>query len=228
MNFRRRDIFLKIQPLPSYSPLAPVACARHFGRDCMFNAGHEAGRIPAQEILASTADGLVYREYLDAHYTVPNKAKLIEADVNEPPWNRRIPGALLYAKPGERLYIHVLNGDKDGCHSFHVHGVEYGIDSDGAWPFGISRADGSRSDEILPGGRWTYSYDVTEETIGAWPFHDHAHDVGANIGRGLFGGLIVRDPERPCAAHEVPVFVHQLQGIGLLFDFKSPTIAPGQ
>lgn len=85
MNVRRRDIFLKIEPLPDYSPLAPVACARHFGRDCMFNHGHESGRIPAQEILASTADGLVYREYLDSHYTVPNKAKLIEADVNEPP-----------------------------------------------------------------------------------------------------------------------------------------------
>ena len=82
MNFRRRDIFLKIEPLPSYSPLAPVVCARHFGRDCMFNPGHDSGRIPAREILATTADGLVYREYVDSHYTIPNKAKLIEADVN--------------------------------------------------------------------------------------------------------------------------------------------------
>ena len=138
MNFRRRDIFLKIEPLPSYSPLAPVACARHFGRDCMFNAGHESGRIPAQEILASTADGVVYREYLDAHYTVPNKAKLIEADVNEPPWDRRIPGCLLYAKPGERLHIHVWNSDTSECHSFHIHGLRYGIESDGAWPLGVA------------------------------------------------------------------------------------------
>lgn len=167
MNFHRRDIFLKIESLPSYSPLAPVACARYFGRDCMFNPGHESGRVSAQEILASTADGLVYREYLDAHYTIPNKAKLIEADVNEPPWDRRIPGCLLYAKPWERLYIHVWNADTSDCHSFHIHGLSYGIESDGAWPLGVAGRDGRRSDEILPGQKWTYVYDVTPDMVGA-------------------------------------------------------------
>ena len=228
VKLRPRHIFLKIEPLTRYSPLAPIVCSRHYGRDCMFNAGHELGRVSADEIAATLLDALVYREYLDPGYTIPRTDKLIAADVNEPPWNRRIPGALLYARPGERLYIHVLNGDSSGCHSFHVHGVKYGIDSDGAWPFGIARTDGSRSDEILPNGRWTYVYDVTDETIGAWPFHDHVHDVGVNIGRGLFGGLIVRDPGKPCPRHEVPVFVHQLQGVGLQFDFKSTTISPGQ
>ena len=228
MKLRPRHIFLKIEPLAGYSPLAPILCSRHYGRDCMYNVGHELGRVSADEIAATLLDGLVYREYLDPGYTVPRTDKLIDADVNEPPWDRRIPGALLYARPGERLFIHVLNGDKDGCHSFHVHGVRYGIDADGAWPFGIMRSDGSRSDEILPNARWTYVYDVTDDTIGAWPFHDHAHEVGLNIGRGLFGGLVVRDPGAPCPSHEVPVFVHQLQGIGLQFDFKSTTISPGQ
>ena len=143
--------------------------------------------------MASTADGLVYREYLDAHYTVPNKAKLIEADVNEPPWDRRIPGCLLYAKPGERLYIHVWNSDTSDCHSFHIHGLRYGIESDGAWPLGVAARDGRRSDEILPGQKWTYVYDVTPDMVGAWGFHDHSHDVARNINLGLFGGLIVRD-----------------------------------
>jgi len=226
MNFRRRDIFLKIEPLPSYSPLAPVACARHFGRDCMFNAGHESGRIPAQEILASTADGLVYREYLDAHYTVPNKAKLIEADVNEPPWDRRIPGCLLYAKPGERLYIHVWNSDTSGCHSFHIHGLRYGIESDGAWPLGVAGRDGRRSDEILPGQKWTYVFDVTFEMAGAWGFHDHSHNVARNVNLGLFGGLIVRDAAAPRADHEVPVFIHQFAGSSSAA-FQSKRLAHG-
>lgn len=221
MNFHRRDIFLKIESLPSYSPLAPVACARHFGRDCMFNPGHESGRVSAQEILASTADGLVYREYLDAHYTIPNKAKLIEADVNEPPWDRRIPGCLLYAKPWERLYIHVWNADTSDCHSFHIHGLRYGIESDGAWPLGVAGRDGGRSDEILPGQKWTYVYDVTPDMVGAWGFHDHAHDVARNINLGLFGGLIVRNPAAHCADHEVPVFIHQFAGSsGVAFQSK--------
>ena len=213
MKLRRRDIFLKIEPLPSYSPLAPMVCARRWGRDCMFNIGHEYGRVGADEILASTLDALVYREYLDPHFSIPNKVKLVPADVNEPPWDRRIPGAVLYAKPGERLYIHVLNGDPNDCHSFHIHGLRYGIDSDGAWPFGVATLQGGRSDEILPGQMWTYIYDVLPEMVGAWGFHDHAHNVGQNVNRGLFGGLIVRDPAAPCPDHQIPMFIHELAGV---------------
>jgi FtsP/CotA-like multicopper oxidase with cupredoxin domain len=223
----RRDIFLRIEPLDRYSPLAPVTCARRYGRDCMFNEGHELGRVSPQEIAVATVNALVYREYLDPEYTVPNTAKLIPADVNEPPWNRRVPGALIWAHPGERLYIHVLNGDADACHSFHVHGVKYGIDSDGAWPFGIPASDGRRSDEIRPGERWTYVFDATEETIGAWPFHDHAHNVATMVNRGLFGALIVRDPASACPEHEVPVFMHQMVGTGIECSFLSNTLTPG-
>src|SRR6516165_6203683 len=140
----RRDIFLKIELIPEYSPLAPVLCAHHYGRDCMFNEGHETGRIPSAEILGARLDALVYREYLDPNYTIPCTRKLIAADVNEPPWNRRVPGTVLYARPGEQLRIHVLNGDADDCHSFHLHGLHYGIDSDGAWPFGVSSSNGLR------------------------------------------------------------------------------------
>src|SRR5262249_57379207 len=129
-------------------------------------------RVTPQEICSTTLDAIVYREYLDPGFTIPNTKKLIESDANEPLWNRRVPGAVIYAKPGERLYIHVLNADSD-CHSFHLHGLRYGIDSDGAWPMGVQSRDGRRSDEILPGQRWTYVFDATPETIGAWAFHDH-------------------------------------------------------
>jgi len=219
-----RDVYLKIESISGYSPLAPVICARHYGRDCMFNEGHELGRLTADEIDAAALDALVYREYLDADYSVPKRDKLIHADANEPPWDRRVPGAVLYANPGERLYIHVLNGDPDNCHSFHLHGLKYGIDADGAWPFGVMTHDGRRSDEILPGQRWTYVFDVTLETIGAWAFHDHVRQVGANVNRGLFGGLIVRDPRAPCAEHEIPLFVHSMQGTGDSCQFESASL----
>jgi FtsP/CotA-like multicopper oxidase with cupredoxin domain len=223
----RRDIFLKIELIKDYSPLAPVLCARHYGRDCMFNDGHELGRIPAAEILGASLDALVYREYFDPNYTIPNTGKLIAADVNEPPWFRRVPGTVLYARPGERLRIHVLNADKDDCHSFHLHGLHYGIDSDGAWPFGISRSDGRRSDEIRPGETWTYVFDATTDTIGAWAFHDHVRNVQRNVNRGLFGGLIVRDPAAPCADHEVPLFLHQMAGAGGAGQFESKPLGLG-
>lgn len=226
MEFRRRDIFLKIEPLLSYSPLAPIVCARRYGRDCMYNVGHEYGRVQAEEILASTLDGFVYREYLDPHFTIPNTAKIVPADVNEPVWSRRIPGSVLYARPGEQLYIHVLNGDPNDCHSFHIHGLRYGIDSDGAWPFGVANRTGGRSDEILPGQVWTYVFEVLPEMVGAWGFHDHAHNVQINVNRGLFGGLIVRDPHAPCPDHQIPLFIHELAGVSGV-QFESARLANG-
>jgi len=72
----RRDIFLQIEPLNDYSPLAPLLCVRRYGRDCMFNEGKELGRIPAEEILQACVDALVYRGYLDPDYTTPNTAPL--------------------------------------------------------------------------------------------------------------------------------------------------------
>jgi FtsP/CotA-like multicopper oxidase with cupredoxin domain len=223
----RRDVFLKIEPVTGYSPLAPEPCGRRWGRDAMFNQGHELGRVQSGEIIATTFDALVYHEYFDTHYTHANTAKLVEADINEPAWNRRVPGCVLYARPGERLYIHVLNGDPSNCHSFHLHGLRYGIDSDGAWPFGVRTQSGRRSDEIRPGETWTYVFDATEETIGAWPFHDHVRSVQANVNRGLFGALIVRDPRTPRADHEIPLFVHQLQGFAQSETFQSPTLGHG-
>jgi FtsP/CotA-like multicopper oxidase with cupredoxin domain/sugar lactone lactonase YvrE len=222
-----REIFLQIEPLPDYSPLAPLLCARRYGRDCMFNEGHELGRIPADEILAKRLNAVVYREYLDPDYTQPNTAPLVPSDTMEPPWNRRVPGALIWAKPGEHLRIHVRNADPSDCHSFHLHGLRYGIESDGAWPLGVASRDGRRSDEILPGESWTYVFDITEEMIGAWPFHDHVRHVSHNINRGLLGGLIVRDPKAPRVDHEVPLFVHAMADAMTHCEFESATLNTG-
>ncbi|WP_328473230.1 DUF1929 domain-containing protein [Actinoplanes sp. NBC_00393] len=220
---RRRDVFLRIEPLAAYSPLAPIAGSRRYGRDAMRGHGHEIGRVRPEEIAAATVDALVYREYLDDHYLMPNTAKLVAADVNEPPWHRRVPGAVLYAEPGERLRIHVLNADPHECHSLHVHGVQYGIDSDGAWPLGVSDRLGRRSDEIRPGQSWTYTFDITADTIGVWAFHDHVQMVQANVNRGLFGPLIVRDPAAPRAL-DVPMFVHAMQAPSTADAFESPLL----
>jgi plastocyanin len=227
--FRCRDIYLKIERIPGYSPLASDDAEKSaLRRDCMFNHGHEDGTIPDAEVALSRLDAIVYREYFDAAYTVPNLAKLIDADINEPAFDRRIPGALIYTEPGERLFIHVLNAD-DQPHSLHVHGLIYGIDSDGSWPFGVHHLshDGRRSDTICPGKTWTYVFDVTAETIGAWPFHDHHMNIGENVNRGLFGGIIVRDSSLPEADYEVPFFLHRLAGPSRTALFDSGPMTAG-
>ena len=188
-----RHIYLKIESIPDYSPVCPDTTAAppvRYGRDCMRNMGHEDGAIPTSEINARTVATLVYREYLDPAYLVPKPDKIILADINEPPYHRRVPGTVIYAQPGDRLKIHVVNADSQP-HSFHLHGLSYGIDSDGSWPFGTQSSDGRRSDEICPGQHWTYTFDVTDKMIGAWPFHDHFQNIGSNVNRGLFGGVIV-------------------------------------
>jgi plastocyanin len=188
-----RDIYLKIEPIPGYSPVEPddhVSPPIRYRRDCMRNMGHEDAAIPDDEVAARRLTALIYREYLDPQYLVPKPDKLVAADVNEPAFPRRVPGAVIYARPGDWLRIHVKNADS-APHSFHLHGVRYGIDSDGSWPFGTQSDDGRRSDEICPGQTWTYTFQVTEDTVGAWPFHDHHRNIGANVNRGLFGGLVV-------------------------------------
>src|SRR5215510_8721799 len=156
----------------------------------MYNTGHEDGTIPLSEVNARKLTALIYREYLDPNYLIPKPDKLVLADVNEPIYAHRVPGTVIYAQPEERLHIHVLNGDVMP-HSFHLHGLKYGIDSDGSWPFGTQTADGRRSDEICPGQTWTYRFDITHDMVGAWPFHDHSRHIGESVNRGLFGGIIV-------------------------------------
>jgi plastocyanin len=211
---RCRDVYLRIEKLPAYSPVSPEG-GEHgkYGRDCMRNHGHEDGYVPAAEIVRRQVDAVVYREYLDAGYTVPNTTPLVANDVTEPRWDRRIPGCVLYAEPNERLHIHVRNDDTEP-HTFHMHGLIYGVDSDGSWPFGVTDADGHRSDAICPGEEWCYVFDVTNQTVGCWPFHDHLMDIAAAVDRGLFGGLVVRTAAGPKPDLEVPFFLHRLVGSG--------------
>ena len=186
-----RNVYLKIEPILDYSPVEPSGhAAANYRRDCMRNPGHEDGTIPLSEVDARRLDVLVYREYLDPAYLIPKPDKLVLADVNEPVFAHRVPGTVIYAHPGDHLHIKVVNADTMP-HSFHVHGLSYGIDSDGSWPFGTESSDGRRSDEICPGQYWVYHYTVTDEMLGAWPFHDHSRHIAESINRGLFGGIVV-------------------------------------
>ena len=202
-----RHLYLKIERIENYSPVRPqekVAPPVQYGRDCMRNEGHENGLIPEAEIQARSLTAVVYREYLDSGYLIPKPDKLILADINEPAYNHRVPGTVIYTRPCERLKIHVWNCD-DVPHSLHVHGLRYGIDSDGSWPFGTENDHGHRSDAICPGKTWTYTFDVTDKTIGVWPFHDHTHHMDMKIDQGLFGGIVVlRAHERPPRCFRFP------------------------
>jgi FtsP/CotA-like multicopper oxidase with cupredoxin domain len=189
-----RHVYLKIERIEGYSPVMPqeeTVGRVQFGRDCMRNKGHEDGVIPQSEIDARAMDAVVYREYLDSAYLIPKVDKLILADINEPVYEDRVPGTVIYARPNQRLKIHVWNDD-EVPHSLHAHGLRYGIDSDGTWPFGTQAANGGgRSDAICPGETWIYTFDVDYYMVGAWPFHDYTHYSNISVEQGLFGGIVV-------------------------------------
>lgn len=193
-GWTERHVYLKIERIENYSPVKPqekMVSPIQYGRDCMRNEGHEDTFIPEAEIQARSLTAVVYREYLDSAYLIPKPNKLILADINEPTYTHRVPGTVIYARPDQRLKIHVWNTDKEP-HSLHVHGLRYGIDSDGSWPFGTQAAHhGSRSDAICPGENWTYTFEIFENMVGAWPFHDHTHHHHTRIDQGLFGGIVV-------------------------------------
>ncbi|MBL8483617.1 MAG: DUF1929 domain-containing protein [Rhodocyclaceae bacterium] len=222
-----RHIYLKIEKLLAYSPVDPDADAHGmYRRDCMHGEGHDNGQMPDAEVSQRSFDAIVYREYLDAAFTVPRTTAMVPADVREPVWYRRVPGAVLYLKPGRRVHIHVLNAD-DRPHSLHVHGLAYGVDSDGSYPLGVAGKTEGRSDEICPGEKWVYEFDVTDDMIGCWPFHPHVHHVQEVTDLGLFGGIVVRDPKRPQPDIEVPFFLHRMAGTRSGAAFDSNNIAMG-
>ena len=188
-----RNIYLKIEVIHNYSPVEPDDKAPppiEYRRDCMRNMGHLDGKIPMSERNARALDAVVYREYIDPGYILPKTVKLISNDINEPVYDHRVPGTVIYARPGDILHIEVFNCDNEP-HSWHIHGVDYGINSDGAWPFGVQAIDGRRSDEICPGQKWIYTIRVTDDSVGCWPFHSHTRNTGVSVNRGLFGGLVV-------------------------------------
>lgn len=195
-----RDIYLKIEPINDYNPVNPidhVPAGVKYKRDCMAHGDHHGGVIPEAEVNARAVEAVIYREYLDSDYLIPKVDKLVEADINEPAFDHRVPGTVIYAHPGDLLRIHVYNAD-NMPHSLHLHGLLYGIDSDGAWPFGTQSKDGRRSDEICPGHSWTYTFCATEDTIGVWPFHDHPqHHAEESINRGVFAGIVVLPKNQP-------------------------------
>jgi FtsP/CotA-like multicopper oxidase with cupredoxin domain len=196
MAWSEKHVFLKIERMEGYSPVKPLeeeAAQEEFARDCMRNTGHEDGKIPPAEIQARALDAVIYREYLDSGYIIPKTDKLIAADVNEPLYESRVPGTVIYAHQHQRLKIHVWNDDVVP-HSLHAHGLQYGIDSDGTWPFGTKAGNaGPRSDAICPDETWVYTFDIGYDTRGVFAFHDYTHFSNVSIEQGLFGGIVVLD-----------------------------------
>lgn len=102
-----------------------------------------------------------------------------------------IPGPVISARQGEPVRIVVENGLSEGT-TVHWHGIRLPIAMDGV-P-GISQPP------IAPGQRFTYEF--TPPDAGTFWYHPHADSL-QQLGRGMAGAFIVREPEPTAVDRDV-------------------------
>ena len=114
------------------------------------------------------------------------------------------------------LVVHFRNADTElrQAVTMHPHGVKYNPEYDGAYMGEFTRAGGF----IAPGETFTYQWECTPDSVGAWPYHDHGPNHTLNTFRGLFGAIIVRPKGAKPPDRVYTLFAHQ---------FPPPVTRPG-
>ena len=98
-------------------------------------------------------------------------------------YNGGLPGPLIKTRVGDRLIVHFTNELKEPT-TVHWHGVRVPIEMDGV-P-GISQP------EVKQGESFTYDFVVRD--AGLYWYHPHVMSA-AQVGFGLYGALLVEDPD---------------------------------
>lgn len=96
-----------------------------------------------------------------------------------------LPGPLIRAKVGDRLIVHFKNSLPEPT-TIHWHGLRI--------PAAMDGAVGHSQSAIPPGG--SFDYDFILPDAGTFWYHPHFNSA-AQVGNGLYGPLIVDDPDEP-------------------------------
>ena len=101
-----------------------------------------------------------------------------------PAWtyNGTVPGPMIRAKLGDRLIVHFKNSLPEAT-TIHWHGLRV--------PNAMDGAPGVTQPPLASGGSFRYEFELTD--AGTYWYHPHT-DSSAQVGRGLYGALIVEDP----------------------------------
>lgn len=113
-------------------------------------------------------------------------------------YDGEVPGPVLRMNVGETLKIKLVNRSPRTA-SLHFHGVRYKPEDDGS----------PEHPKSMVGPGCSHIYTVTAVQPGAWPYHSH-QDPRMEMARGLYGAIIVPDPNEAPADHEYVLFAGQL------------------
>lgn len=132
--------------------------------------------------------------------------------------NTGIPGPVIRAAVGDTVQVHFRNNDTHygWPHTIHPHGFRYQPASDGTYVAARPDAPGGA---IAPGQSYTYTWTAAPNSVGTWPYHDHAHsqgltaagpvmEIGAELG--LFGIVAITDASTPRVDREFVLLFHDL------------------
>ena len=110
-------------------------------------------------------------------------------------YNGGLPGPLIRARRGDRIIVHFTNTLPQST-TVHWHGVQVPIQMDGV-P-GASQAPVENGE--------SFKYDFVVPDAGLFWYHPHVMSA-AQVGFGLYGPLLVEDPEDPVKVEDEQVFV---------------------
>ncbi|HEY3496200.1 MAG TPA: multicopper oxidase family protein [Polyangiaceae bacterium] len=100
-------------------------------------------------------------------------------------YNGRVSGPEIRVKRGDRLIVHFTNRLPEPT-TIHWHGLRI--------PAAMDGVPGESQPEVLPGETFTYDFVVPD--AGTFWYHPHVASA-AQVGFGLYGSLIVVDPDEP-------------------------------
>ncbi|MFN3172757.1 MAG: multicopper oxidase family protein [Hyphomicrobiales bacterium] len=151
-------------------------------------------------VLASTGDG-----NFDLTAAPQDLSLVGEGGPLSPLWtyNGGLPGPELRVRKGQRVRVNFTNQLEEPT-SVHWHGIRIENAMDGV--AGLTQAP------VIPGE--SFSYDFVAPDAGTYWYHAHNRSWN-QVARGLYGSLIVDEPERPFdAEHDITLMIDDWRLVG--------------
>jgi len=108
-----------------------------------------------------------------------------------------VPGPLIEGNIGDSIVVNFRNECPVPV-TMHPHGVFYSNEMDGAYKGKYTDPGGF----VQRGRTVTYVWECVEGTQGTWLYHDHGPLDPIPLYKGLFGPMVIRDPDEPLPDRE--------------------------
>ncbi|MEX5277852.1 multicopper oxidase family protein [Kocuria sp. CPCC 205261] len=155
------------------------------------------GRELLQPEVLSSRDGA-----LDlALEAAPARVRIGARTAHVQAFNGSLPGPTLRVRPGDTLRVAMTNG-LEAPTNLHVHGLHVSPEDNGDNPF-VS---------IAPGDSFDYDFSLPDDhPPGTYWYHPHRHGhVADQLAAGLYGAIVVKDPDPVPVARERVLVVSDL------------------